>query len=379
MFAVFNRFDRRYEEAARDLGATPWQTIRHVVAADPAAQPDRRRPVRLHAVLRRVRAQPLHGRHLQHPAARDLRHDHQRHDAGALCARHGDDRRLLPRDRAGAAVGDHGCAAAASAMAATPARPPDMARRAKVLRLPTAGPQDTAPLAAAIDRGEIDPATIVAIVGKTEGNGCVNDFTRGYATLALKLLLAERAGLPAGRDREAGRHRHVGRHRGRAVAASAGLLPRGDAVAPCRRTAARHRRRPDARLQARGDRPGGADRGDRRRGDARHEGRRHRLAGRRPFRADQMPAADQGAHRGGGTARRHDGDRRHLPFDGPVARRLGARRRAGAGRDRGRARRRRSARTGRSIPASPAPRPASSCCATRSSCWATRRTGPATW
>ncbi len=31
MFAVFNRFDRRYEEAARDLGATPWQSIRHVV------------------------------------------------------------------------------------------------------------------------------------------------------------------------------------------------------------------------------------------------------------------------------------------------------------------------------------------------------------
>ncbi|MGE5150157.1 MAG: ring-opening amidohydrolase, partial [Rhodospirillaceae bacterium] len=67
-----------------------------------------------------------------------------------------------------------------------------MARRARVLRLPTAGPQDTAPLAAAIDRGEVDPDTIVAIVGKTEGNGCVNDFTRGYATLALKLLLGER-------------------------------------------------------------------------------------------------------------------------------------------------------------------------------------------
>ena len=31
MFAVFNRFDRRYEEAARDLGATPWQAFRHVV------------------------------------------------------------------------------------------------------------------------------------------------------------------------------------------------------------------------------------------------------------------------------------------------------------------------------------------------------------
>ena len=31
MFAVFNRFDRRFEEAARDLGASSWQTIRHVV------------------------------------------------------------------------------------------------------------------------------------------------------------------------------------------------------------------------------------------------------------------------------------------------------------------------------------------------------------
>jgi len=31
MFAVFNRFDRSYEEAARDQGATSWQTIRHVV------------------------------------------------------------------------------------------------------------------------------------------------------------------------------------------------------------------------------------------------------------------------------------------------------------------------------------------------------------
>jgi putative spermidine/putrescine transport system permease protein len=31
MFAVFNRFDGRLEEAARDLGATPWQTFRYVV------------------------------------------------------------------------------------------------------------------------------------------------------------------------------------------------------------------------------------------------------------------------------------------------------------------------------------------------------------
>ena len=31
MFAIFNRFDGRQEEAARDLGATPWQTFRYVV------------------------------------------------------------------------------------------------------------------------------------------------------------------------------------------------------------------------------------------------------------------------------------------------------------------------------------------------------------
>jgi putative spermidine/putrescine transport system permease protein len=31
MFAVFNRFDAAYEEAARDLGATPWQGFRYVV------------------------------------------------------------------------------------------------------------------------------------------------------------------------------------------------------------------------------------------------------------------------------------------------------------------------------------------------------------
>jgi putative spermidine/putrescine transport system permease protein len=31
MFAVFNRFDKSYEEAARDLGASEWQTVRHVV------------------------------------------------------------------------------------------------------------------------------------------------------------------------------------------------------------------------------------------------------------------------------------------------------------------------------------------------------------
>jgi len=31
MFAVFNRFDHAFEEAGRDLGASPWQVVRHVI------------------------------------------------------------------------------------------------------------------------------------------------------------------------------------------------------------------------------------------------------------------------------------------------------------------------------------------------------------
>ena len=51
MFAVFNRFNPAYEEAARDQGATAWQTFRHVVLPIIAPEPDRRRPVRLHPLL----------------------------------------------------------------------------------------------------------------------------------------------------------------------------------------------------------------------------------------------------------------------------------------------------------------------------------------
>ena len=66
--------------------------------------------------------------------------------------------------------------------------------RAAVHRLAAAGPADVAPLLDGIASGRIDPRAIVAILGKTEGNGCVNDFTRGYATLALKTALARSLG-----------------------------------------------------------------------------------------------------------------------------------------------------------------------------------------
>ena len=67
-------------------------------------------------------------------------------------------------------------------------------RQALVHRLSAASPDDTSALVAAVQRGDIDPTGIVAILGKTEGNGCVNDFTRGYATQALKQAVASLSG-----------------------------------------------------------------------------------------------------------------------------------------------------------------------------------------
>lgn len=60
-----------------------------------------------------------------------------------------------------------------------------------------AGPGDVSGIVRLIDNGVLDPGSIVAIMGKTEGNGCVNDFTREYATAALAGFLAQRLQLSA--------------------------------------------------------------------------------------------------------------------------------------------------------------------------------------
>jgi cyanuric acid amidohydrolase len=51
--------------------------------------------------------------------------------------------------------------------------------QAAVHRLSAASPSDTSGLDDAIATGRIRAETIVAVLGKTEGNGCINDFTRG--------------------------------------------------------------------------------------------------------------------------------------------------------------------------------------------------------
>lgn len=63
-----------------------------------------------------------------------------------------------------------------------------------VHRLTMNHPGDLSALAALFDHGQLRPEHVVAVIGKTEGNGGVNDFTRGYFTLAFASLLAERTG-----------------------------------------------------------------------------------------------------------------------------------------------------------------------------------------
>jgi cyanuric acid amidohydrolase len=69
--------------------------------------------------------------------------------------------------------------------------------RIGVHKLLMSSPNDVSGLERMIDAGTIDPREIVALIGKTEGNGGANDFTRGFATLSLSLALARRLGSSA--------------------------------------------------------------------------------------------------------------------------------------------------------------------------------------
>lgn len=66
-----------------------------------------------------------------------------------------------------------------------------------VHRLGMAHPGDLSALAALFDAGTVAADEVVAVIGKTEGNGGVNDFTRGYFTQSLMGLLAQRTGRSA--------------------------------------------------------------------------------------------------------------------------------------------------------------------------------------
>jgi cyanuric acid amidohydrolase len=57
-----------------------------------------------------------------------------------------------------------------------------------------AHPGDLSALAALIETGAVRAGEVCAVIGKTEGNGGLNDFTRGYFTQSLLLLLASHTG-----------------------------------------------------------------------------------------------------------------------------------------------------------------------------------------
>jgi len=67
--------------------------------------------------------------------------------------------------------------------------------QAKVFKVPMDSPEDTRGIEKLIMDGAFDPKDVITIMGKTEGNGCVNDFTRGYTTLALKVLFSKLLGV----------------------------------------------------------------------------------------------------------------------------------------------------------------------------------------
>jgi cyanuric acid amidohydrolase len=70
-------------------------------------------------------------------------------------------------------------------------------RQVEVFRMPMRSPGDMSGLQRLIRDRTLDPRHIVAVLGKTEGNGGVNDFTREYASRSFASVLAAHFGCTA--------------------------------------------------------------------------------------------------------------------------------------------------------------------------------------
>ncbi|ULO08178.1 ring-opening amidohydrolase [Paenibacillus sp. 19GGS1-52] len=62
--------------------------------------------------------------------------------------------------------------------------------KCSVTRVPINSPSDVLTLKEYVDQAVIHPGEVIAVLGKTEGNGCVNDFTRGYAVRSVQDFFA---------------------------------------------------------------------------------------------------------------------------------------------------------------------------------------------
>lgn len=65
---------------------------------------------------------------------------------------------------------------------------------AQAFKVGMRAPDDVSEAAALLDRGAFKAEHVAAVLGKTEGNGAVNDYTRALATLSFQMLLAGRTG-----------------------------------------------------------------------------------------------------------------------------------------------------------------------------------------
>ena len=170
-------------------------------------------------------------------------------------------------------------------------------RTAQVFRLSMAHPGDLSELDRLIASGTVRAADVVAIIGKTEGNGGVNDFTRGYFTQTLMALLSRHLNRPAeqlireipcvlsgGTEGVMSPHYSV-------FCVSEGEATQAAGIVAC------DRHRVQRAGAGRGCRPARACRQRRRCGARGDRECRDRTAGRRAFRAGQMPLRDGGARR----------------------------------------------------------------------------------
>lgn len=71
------------------------------------------------------------------------------------------------------------------------------AQHVEVFRVPCSGPGDLSGVQALVDAGALQPREVIAVMGKTEGNGCVNDYTREYGAMAWCQFLAPHLGCSA--------------------------------------------------------------------------------------------------------------------------------------------------------------------------------------
>ena len=57
--------------------------------------------------------------------------------------------------------------------------------KADLFRVSMDSPDDISGVVALIEDGKCRPEDVICIMGKTEGNGCVNDFSRGFSNFVL--------------------------------------------------------------------------------------------------------------------------------------------------------------------------------------------------